>query len=593
MSSKTSQILFMAMFLAAVLGWLMGFFLPDFAAPIKFLGIIFINALKIVVGPMLVVSIIMGVASLGEYQRSGKPLRKYLAYFFLVNGLAVAIGLVLANIAGPGLIGTETTELAAQGVGRFWPDMITSLVPSSLFQASSWGFGLGLLFISIIFGIALAALGNAGRVVTDFFGILDKALQKFYTYVLYFAPLGVLSLVANISADFHGNLNLFALKLGFYALIVVIGLIIQAAIVLPLALKGTGGKDPLQFLSNRGELIASAFLKGVATSSKNAPMIRTSDSRFAFLHRSGTALYLGVAAIFIAQAFGIALSPIQQVIIFITAIFGSIIAAGIPFAGIISLVFVLSALGLPIEGLGLILAADWLLERCRTTVDVWSDMVSHGIISETIEAKIVRQPIPAIIAVPSQSRPQKSYEPKRPRPDRPERSDRTGRGGRYDSRGRGGKPVDFQKRERRNDRGDRINQSRTPVSRESGIKDKNIPRENIEKELEKLKMQLPPIVAASENQIETKTEPPAPSKDEFFEEGIPKFDFFPAETVPPKEEKPIAPTTESTAPIPSKIEPESPLAKEPIPEPKSDEEGKEPETEDDTWGRSRKRHPTK
>ncbi|SYZ74331.1 membrane hypothetical protein [Candidatus Zixiibacteriota bacterium] len=595
MSSKTSQILFLAMFLAAVAGWLLGFFVPEVAPPIKFLGVIFLNALKIAVIPLLAVSVILGVTSLGAIRISGKSMGRYLAYFFLVNGLAVAIGLILVNVAKPGLISADPANLVSQGVGGMWGDLATSLVPSSLFQAWSWGFGLGLLLFSILFGIALAAIGNAGRAVHDFLAALDKALKRFFVYILYFAPLGVLALVANIGADYRGDFNIFALRLGFFALIVVIGLIVESAIVLPLTLKGVSGKDPLQFLSNRGDIIAETFVTGIAFPEKSAPAVRTMESQYNFLSRSGTALYLGVAAVFIAQSFSIALSPVQQLIIFVAAIFGSVIAAGIPFAGIISLVFVLSAVGLPIEGLGLILAADWLLERCRATVDTWSDMVSLGVVAESPETKTVPHPVPS--ATPSiDSRPQKSYEPRRSRSERSERGNRPVRGGRYDTRGRGGKPGDFQKRDRRsdrNDRGDRKGPKRAAAPTEPSPKDKNIPRENIEKELEKLRKQLPQIQGVPDIPSQPNTEIPPPKKDEFFEEGIPKFDFFPEETGPKEEEKRETQPAENSTPVSGESDQQSASQQEENSESGSDNEGDEPPAEDDTWGRGRKRHPSK
>jgi Na+/H+-dicarboxylate symporter len=188
--------------------------------------------------------------------------------------------------------------------------------------------------------------------------------------------------------------------LGLYAVTVIVGLLIHAVLVLPLILHLFGKKNPLTYFANMAQSLATAFT--TASSSVSLPVTMECvvdrnrvDSRAASfvlplgatINMDGTALYEAVAAIFIAQIYGIDLSVGQQVVIFLTATLASIGAAGIPHAGTVTMVFVLTAVGLPLEGIGLIWAIDWFLDRCRTTVNVWGDSVGAAVIAETREIK--------------------------------------------------------------------------------------------------------------------------------------------------------------------------------------------------------------
>jgi Na+/H+-dicarboxylate symporter len=183
-----------------------------------------------------------------------------------------------------------------------------------------------------------------------------------------------------------------------YSLTVILGLLFHALVTLPLILRFVANKQPLPFSVNMGRALATAFT--TASSSATLPVTieclekeNKIDPRAvsfvvplgATINMDGTALYEAVAALFIAQIYGIDLSLGQQVIVFLTATLASIGAAGIPHAGTVTMVFVLSAVGLPLEGIGLIWAVDWFLDRCRTTVNVWGDAVGAAVIAETKE----------------------------------------------------------------------------------------------------------------------------------------------------------------------------------------------------------------
>ena len=189
------------------------------------------------------------------------------------------------------------------------------------------------------------------------------------------------------------------LAVGKYSFTVIFGLAIHAVVVLPLILLLIGGRNPLTYVKGMGAALLNAF--STASSSATLPLtmegteknsISNRTSSFvlplgATINMDGTALYEAVAAMFIAQVYGITLGPVEQVVIFLTATIAAIGAAGIPEAGLVTMVIVLKAVGLPIEGIGLILTIDWFLDRCRTTINVWGDSVGAGVI-ETLESRV-------------------------------------------------------------------------------------------------------------------------------------------------------------------------------------------------------------
>ena len=201
-------------------------------------------------------------------------------------------------------------------------------------------------------------------------------------------------------AEKRETVDILFASLGWYIATVILGLAIHAFVILPLILKMFGKKNPWQYAFNMGHALATAFT--TASSSATLPITmelvsekNKVDSRAASfvlplgatINMDGTAMYEAVAAIFIAQIYGIDLGLGQQLIIFLTATLVSVGAAGIPHAGTVMMVFVLGAVGLPLEGIGLIWAVDWFLDRCRTTVNVWGDSIGAAVIGETSEMK--------------------------------------------------------------------------------------------------------------------------------------------------------------------------------------------------------------
>jgi len=404
MGRKTGNIILLGMIVGAVLGAVGGYFFGDMLLKIRFIGTIFLNALRMVVVPLIVASMIVGVTSLGDIRKLGGTAVKTLLYYLATTGFSVLIGIILVNIIQPGSgvesFGAYIPERVAESEQKTFIDVIVSLIPDNIFRAASEGQVLPLIVFSLVFGGVLTAIGEKGKPVIDFFVGLNAAIMKIVHLIICFAPVGIFALIGGIVAEKRDSVDELVAGLGLYTLTVISGLLIHAVIILPLILRLLGRKRPLRYFGNMGEALATAFT--TASSAATLPITiecveeknRVNSRAAAFvlplgatINMDGTALYEAVAALFIAQIFGIELTISQQVVIFLTATLASIGAAGIPEAGTVTMVIVLEAVGLPLEGIGLIWAIDWFLDRCRTTVNVWGDSVGAAVISETTEMK--------------------------------------------------------------------------------------------------------------------------------------------------------------------------------------------------------------
>ncbi|MCP4158307.1 MAG: dicarboxylate/amino acid:cation symporter [bacterium] len=275
------------------------------------------------------------------------------------------------------------------------------MIPRNVFNAMQRMEILPLIFFSLLFGAALSVLGERAQKGIEFISILNDTILKIVDWIMYVAPFGIFGIIAariGQAGGFQGFLPELA-AVGKYSFTVILGLGVHGLVILPLILYFIGRRTPVKFLIGVGSALLNAF--STASSSATLPLtmeavekqngISKRTANFvlpigATINMDGTALYEAVAAMFIAQVYGIELGAMQQLIIFLTATLAAIGAAGIPEAGLVTMVIVLKAVGLPIEGIGLILTIDWLLDRFRTTVNVWGDSVGAGVI-ETLEQK--------------------------------------------------------------------------------------------------------------------------------------------------------------------------------------------------------------
>ncbi|MEA3297364.1 MAG: dicarboxylate/amino acid:cation symporter, partial [candidate division Zixibacteria bacterium] len=291
-------------------------------------------------------------------------------------------------------------EFIAGRSSNTFVDVVVGLVPDNLFAAAAEGRILPLIIFSLVFGGVLTAIGSKGKPVISFFEGVNAAIMKIVLLIIYFAPVGIMALIGGIVAKNRASFDELITALGLYSLTVIVGLLVHAVIVLPMILKMFGRRNPLAYFVNMGQALATAFT--TASSSATLPVTMESveeknkvDRKAAAfvlplgatINMDGTALYEAVAALFIAQIYGIDLSIGAQVIIFLTATLASIGAAAIPEAGLVMMALVLSAVGLPLEGIGVILTIDWFLDRCRTTVNVWGDSIGAAVIAKTAEIK--------------------------------------------------------------------------------------------------------------------------------------------------------------------------------------------------------------
>lgn len=275
------------------------------------------------------------------------------------------------------------------------------LIPRNIANAMVRMDILPVIFFSLLLGLALSSLGKRAERAVELFSLCNDAILKIVDWIMLYAPVGIFALVTERigRAGGFGGFIPELLAIGKYAGTVTGGLLLHGLLVLPLLLFFIGRRSPAKYLSGSGAPLLNAL--STASSSATLPVtIETAERTHglkkriagfvlplgATINMDGTALYEAVAAIFIAQAYGIHLGIVEQSIVAVTATLAAIGAAGIPEAGLVTMVIVLRAAGLPVEGIGLLLSIDWLLDRLRTTVNVWGDLVCAGII-DTLEEK--------------------------------------------------------------------------------------------------------------------------------------------------------------------------------------------------------------
>ncbi len=361
-----------------------------------FLKEIFLRLLRMIIVPLIFFSIVSGVLSIGGGGGLGRIGLKTVCYYLSTSLLAILTGLALVNIVRPG-IGAEFgfteapagLEAADKGVGEFLFDFLLNLVPTNPVRAMVEPNVLQIIVFALFFGIFVARIPEPHRgTLSRFCEGGFQVMMKIVRFVIWFAPVGIFALITKVVAEV--GFEAFA-NLGLYALCVLGGLAIHACVTLPLILFLVARANPLHHFS----AMAKALLTAFSTSSSSATLPFTMEcvekkagvpnkiSSFvlplgATVNMDGTALYECVAAVFIAQIYMTAggVDPLtfgQQFLVVVTALAASIGAAGVPMAGMVMISIILTAIGLPLEGIGIILAVDRVLDMCRTMVNVWSD----------------------------------------------------------------------------------------------------------------------------------------------------------------------------------------------------------------------------
>ncbi len=349
-------------------------------------GQIFIASLKLMVVPLVFVSLVCGAASLGGHGSMGRVGGKTIGLYLLTTGLAISIALLLALLIAPGesAAGADiaATDFEAKETQSL-KDTLINIFPTNPIAAMAQGKMLQIIVFALLFGVALSRTGAAGSRVTAIFDDLNEILMKLITMLIQLAPYGVFCLMGVLFSRV-GWTEIG--KLIAYFLTVVLALLIHAAVVYPTLLTLLARLNPVQFFNKMRE----PMLVGFSTSSSGATLpvtLRTVEQRVgvknevaafavplgATINMDGTAIMQGVATVFIAQFYVIDLTMADYLMVILTATLASIGTAGVPGVGLIMLAMVLNQVGLPVEGIGLIIGIDRLLDMLRTSVNVLGD----------------------------------------------------------------------------------------------------------------------------------------------------------------------------------------------------------------------------
>ena len=370
----------------------------------KAIGDLFLRLLQMLVVPLIVSSLITGVTGMGDLRTLGSIGGRAIGFYLTTSFLAILTGIFVVNVIKPGE-GAELALLeegaveglvaeAPGGIGIVLWEQLESLIPKNPLASAAEGDMLPVIFFSLMLGVFIGIAehregsANASVVARFFSGLFDVMMQM-TLFVVKFAPVGVFGFTLYAAA---GKGPAAFKVLGWYVLAVFIALLIHATMTLPTILRFTTGRSPIAYMRTMTTALVTAF--STASSNGTLPLtmqsvedagVRPQVTSFvlplgATINMDGTALYEAVAVLFIAQVYGVDLTIAQQGLVALTALLASIGAAGIPHAGMVMMVVVLNAVGLPTSAVALILAVDRILDMLRTTVNVWSDSIAAAVV---------------------------------------------------------------------------------------------------------------------------------------------------------------------------------------------------------------------
>lgn len=386
---------------APALGWIV----DNLAQPV---GQIFLRMLFMVVVPLVFTSLTLGVAGIGDVRRIGRIGGKTLGIFVFTTTFAVAIGFMLANVVEPGnsldpqvrsalleaYSGEAAARVGAAQANGFGVNTLVSIVPRNPIDAAARGDMLAVIFFTLVFAIALTQLPeHLSKPVLRVIEGAGEAISVMISFAMKIAPFGVAGLIFAVTARFGFDV---LRSLGLYAMMVLLGLALHQFVVIPMLARVVVGVRPLDFIRRARTLMVTAF----STSSSNATLpttIRTAQEEFgvpkqvagfvlplgATMNMNGTALFEGMTVLFLAQVFGVELSLSMQLIVVLMAVVTAIGAAGVPGGSIPLLVMVLEMVGVPGEGIALILGIDRILDMSRTVPNVTGDLLTSLIVTKS------------------------------------------------------------------------------------------------------------------------------------------------------------------------------------------------------------------
>ncbi|TCT22445.1 Na+/H+-dicarboxylate symporter [Melghiribacillus thermohalophilus] len=380
--------------LAFILAIFAGSLLGEHASYVQPLGDLFLRLIKFIVVPLVLASLVVGVASTGNVKKLGRMGGKTVLYYLATTAIAIVIGLAAGNLFSPGS-GLNISEESAESVEAQEPpeivDTILNIVPTNPISSLAEGNILQIIFFAIFIGLGITMLGEKAATVRRFFEQFAEIMYKITGIVMRYAPIGVFGLVAPIIGEYGLSVLMPLIKV---LAALVAGVAVHAAVTYSLAVKFLANMSPLKFF--KGIAPASIVAFSTQSSSGTLPVtiksaeehlgVKKEVSSFvlplgATINMDGTALYQGVCALFVAQFFGIDLSFSEQLTIVLTATLASIGTAGVPGAGLIMLTMVLTSVNLPLEGIALIAGIDRVLDMFRTSLNVTGDGSAAVIVS--------------------------------------------------------------------------------------------------------------------------------------------------------------------------------------------------------------------
>jgi proton glutamate symport protein len=386
--------------IALIVSIFFGVVFTDYVRYVSWMGDVFLRALRMIIVPLIFSSIVSGVTGLGSAENLGRMSLKTMFYYMTTSIFAILTGLILVNLIKPGVGADLGLSAMVEGldVGRdSFGQTLLKIIPTNIIESLATTDLPAIIFFAIFFGFFTTKVAPVYRdPIVNFFNAVFEIMMKITMFVIKFTPLGIFGIVSALVAEHSDNLLTIFGRMGIYMLTVLGALAIHAFITLPLLVRVVGRSNPVKHARGMSVPLLTAF--STSSSSATLPLtmealefnsgVSNKTTSFvlplgATINMDGTALYQCVAVLFIAQAYGMDLSLMQQVIVMVTALLASIGAAGIPMAGLVIITVILSAVGLPLEGVGLILAVDRILDMFRTTVNVWSDSCGAVIIAKS------------------------------------------------------------------------------------------------------------------------------------------------------------------------------------------------------------------
>ena len=398
-----STIIFIALLTGAVFGILIHYFIPEgyFRDTILINGILyvlgngFIRLMQMLVVPLVFCSLVCGAMAIGDTKTLGTVGVKTIIFYLITTALAVCLALSVASLINPGLGMHETvsdTSAAVETTTINFADTLLNIIPKNIFNSLANGDMLPVIVFALFTGILLAPMGNRVSTVANFFSQFNDIMMEMTTAVMKVAPVGVFCLIAKTFAGIGFDAFVPMLK---YMGSVILALALQCFVVYQVLLFLFTRLNPFRFIRKFFPVMTFAF----STSTSNATIPLSIDTLFkkigvskrissftiplgATINMDGTSIMQGVAVIFIAQAYGIDLTPSALATVVATATVASIGTAGVPSVGLVTLSMVLTSVGLPTEGIALIMGIDRILDMLRTAVNITGDAVCTTIIAK-------------------------------------------------------------------------------------------------------------------------------------------------------------------------------------------------------------------